>query len=127
MKNEKSMESIVSIRGAITVKENSIKEIKAATTRLLREIFTQNNIRGEKVINIIYTVTDDLDVLNPATVTREEFKIDLIPMLCVQEMKVKDGLPRCIRIMLQACSNLKKDQIKHIYLGEAVNLRPDLA
>ncbi|OGI07912.1 MAG: chorismate mutase [Candidatus Melainabacteria bacterium RIFCSPLOWO2_02_FULL_35_15] len=121
------MESIVSIRGAITVKENSIKEIKAATTKLLREIFTQNNIQGEKVINIIYTVTDDLDVLNPATVTREEFKIGSIPMLCVQEMKIKDGLSRCIRIMLQVYSNLKKEQIKHIYLGEAANLRPDLA
>ncbi len=120
------MEKIVSIRGAITVKENSVKEIKNATTKLLNEIFTQNNSQEEKVINIIFTVTDDLNVLNPATVIREEFKIDSIPMLCVQEMKVEEGLPKCIRVMVQVYSDLKKEQIKHIYLGDAVNLRPDL-
>lgn len=120
------MQNIVSIRGAITVKENSIKEIKNATTKLLNAIFTQNNIQEEKVINIIFTVTDDLDALNPATVTRKEIKIDSIPMLCVQEMKVKNGLPRCIRVMVQAYSELKKEQVKHIYLGDATNLRPDL-
>ena len=120
------MEKIVSIRGAVTVKENSVKEIKNAVTQLLNDIFTQNSIREEKVINIIFTVTDDLDALNPATVTREEIKIDSIPMLCVQEMKVKDGLPRCIRVMVQIYASLKKEQIKHIYLGDAVNLRPDL-
>ena len=124
--DRKIMDNIVSIRGAITVKENSIKDIKNATTKLLNEIFTQNNIQEEKVINIIYTVTDDLDTLNPATVTREEIKIDSIPMLCVQEMKVKDSLPKCIRVMVQVYSDLTKDQIKHLYLGDAASLRPDL-
>ncbi len=120
------MNTIVSIRGAITVNENSVKEIKSAITRLLNELFTQNNLKEEKIINIIFTVTDDLDILNPATVAREEFKIDLIPMLCMQEMKVKDGLQKCIRVMVQAYSNLKKEQVKHVYLGNATNLRPDL-
>ena len=120
------MDRVVSIRGAITVKENSVKEIKGGVKQLLNDIFTQNNIQEEKVINIIFTVTDDLNALNPATVTREEVKIGSIPMLCVQEMKVKDGLPRCIRIMVQIYSDLKKEQIKHIYLGEAATLRPDL-
>lgn len=120
------MDKIVSIRGAITVKENSIKDIKESTTKLLNEIFVQNNIREENVINIIFTVTDDLDVLNPATVTREDIKIDSIPMICMQEMKVKGGLPRCIRVMIQSYTNLTKGQVKHIYLGDAANLRPDL-
>ena len=120
------MDKIISIRGAITVKENTVKDIKSATTKLLNELFTQNNLQEEKIINIIFTVTDDLDTLNPATVIREEFKIDSIPMLCVQEMKVKDGLSRCIRVMIQVYSDLTKEKIKHIYLGDAANLRPDL-
>ena len=121
------MEYIVSIRGAITVKENTVKDIKSATTKLLNELFTQNNIQEEKVINIIFTVTDDLDALNPATVAREEFKIDSIPMLCVQEMKVKDGLSKCIRVMVQVGDYRgKSNEIKHIYLGNAASLRPDL-
>ena len=123
----KPMEKIICIRGAITVKENAIKEIKDSTIKLLNEIFTQNNIQKEKIINIIFTVTDDLDVLNPATVAREKFKIDSIPMLCVQEMKVKDGLSKCIRIMIQVgVYRGKPGDIKHIYLGDAITLRPDL-
>ena len=121
------MQNTLCIRGAVIVKENSIKEIKNSTVKLLKEIFAQNSLDKEKIINIIFTVTDDLDSLNPATVTRKELKIDFVPMLCIQEMKVRDGLPRCIRVMIQVCSNLNKDQIKHVYLGEAANLRPDLA
>ena len=122
------MDKIISIRGAITVKENSVKDIKEATTKLLNEIFAQNNIREENVINIIFTVTDDLDVLNPATVTREDIKIDSIPMICMQEMKVKGVLPKCIRVMIQVGSYQGKPaEIKHVYLGDAVDLRPDLA
>ena len=120
------MQNIVSIRGAITVRENSVKEIKSATTKLLNEVFKQNGIEEEKIINIIFTVTDDLDALNPATVAREESKIDSISMLCVQEMKVKSALSKCIRVMIQVYSNLKRDQIKHVYLGDAASLRPDL-
>ena len=121
------MEKIVSIRGAITVNENSIKEIKSATTKLLNEIFNQNKIKKENVINIIFTVTDDLDVLNPATVAREELKINLIPMLCVQEMKVKGGMERCIRVMINlGAYQGEPSEVKHIYLGDAVSLRPDL-
>ena len=120
------MEKIISIRGAITVKENNVKEIKIAMSKLINELFKQNKLDESKIINIVFTVTDDLDAINPATVVREEFKLDLTPMLCVQEMKVKNGLPRCIRIMINAYTTLSKDNVKHVYLGEAENLRPDL-
>lgn len=120
------MDKIVSIRGAITVKENSIRDIKDATRLLLDEIFKQNKLDKSKIINIFFTVTCDLDAVNPATVTREEFKLDSISMLCVQEMKVRNGLERCIRVMMNVYTDLPKEKIKHIYLGEAGNLRPDL-
>ena len=120
------MEKIVSIRGAITVKENSVKEIKTATITLVKELFNQNKLDKSKVINIIFTVTDDIDVINPATIAREELKLELIPMLCLQEMKLKNGLPKCIRLMVNVYSEQTKEQIKHTYLDEASNLRPDL-
>ena len=120
------MRRIASIRGAITVKENSVKEIKTATVQLIKEIFKQNDLNESKIINIIFTVTDDLNILNPATIARKEFKIELTPMLCIQEMKVKNGLQKCIRVMMQINSEIPKKQIKHVYLGEAADLRPDL-
>ena len=120
------MEKIVSIRGAITVVDNSVKEIKTATITLIKELFNQNKLDKSKITNIIFTVTDDLNEINPATITREEFKLELIPMLCLQEMKLKNGLPRCIRVMVNVQSELTKEQIKHTYLDKASNLRPDL-
>ena len=121
------MEKIVSIRGAITVKENSVKEIKTGVVKLLQEIFKQNNLDESKIINIIFTATHDLDVINPATIAREELNITLTPMICMQEMKVKGGLPFCIRVIMPVYSTVSKENIKHIYLEGACNLRPDLA
>lgn len=120
------MEKFQSIRGATTVKENSIKEIKTSVSLLIDEIFKQNKLDKLNIINIIFTVTDDLDSINPATIVREEFKLDTTPMLCVQEMKVKNGLPKCIRVMINIYTALSKEMIKHVYLGEAEGLRPDL-
>ena len=48
------MEKLASIRGAITVKENSIKEIKNSTTLLLTELLKQNKLDKSKIINIIF-------------------------------------------------------------------------
>ena len=120
------MEKICSIRGAITVKENSVKEIKDATCILISELVKQNNLNESKIINVIFTATNDLDSVNPATIAREEFKLGSTSMLCVQEMKVKNGLEKCIRVMVNAYTNLSKNDIKHVYLGGAESLRPDL-
>ncbi len=121
------MEKVVSIRGAITAKENSVKEIKTATITLISELFKQNKLDISKIINMIFTVTDDLDIINPATIAREEFKLNLIPMMCLQEMKLKNGLQRCIRLMINVYSEQTKEQVKHTYLEEASRLRPDLS
>ena len=120
------MKRIISIRGAITVKENSISDVKEATLQLLNNIFKDNHLNESEIINIIFTVTDDIDAINPATVTREDLRILSTPLICMQEMKVKGVLKLCIRVLIQAYSNTTKDHVKHIYLGEAANLRPDL-
>jgi len=121
------MEKLVSIRGATSVKENTTSEIKKSVIELLTEILKQNNIETEKIVNIIFTVTHELDAIHPATVIREEFEFAMIPMLCTQEVKVKDDLPKCIRVMMQVYSTLTKEKVKHIYLNEASGLRPDLS
>ena len=121
------MERVTSIRGAITVKENTIKDIKEATVQLISEIFRQNKLSEQNIINIIFTVTQDLDSINPATILREELKLNSTPMLCVQEIKVKGGLPKCIRVLIQTYSTVKKNEVKHIYVGDAEKLRPDLS
>lgn len=120
------MEFLVSIRGATAVKENNTSKIKDAVSELLKEMVSQNKLDLSKIVNIIFTVTHDLNAIHPATVLREDSSFANIPMLCTQEMKVPTDLPRCIRVMVQAYSSLKRSDVKHIYLHEASKLRLDL-
>ena len=46
--------NIVTIRGAITVPENSVSSILEGTRELLIEIEKENNIDRDKVISIIF-------------------------------------------------------------------------
>lgn len=120
------MEKLISIRGATSVKENTQEEIKTSVITLIKEIIKQNKINSSKIVNIIFTVTSDLNAVHPATVAREDLDLANTPMLCTQEMKVPGDLPQCIRVMIQVYANLTKDEVKHVYLKEATKLRPDL-
>jgi chorismate mutase len=47
-------------------------------------------------------------------------------MLCAREIPVPDSLPRVIRVLVQWNTDLPQDRITHVYLRDAVKLRPDL-
>jgi chorismate mutase len=40
-------------------------------------------------------------------------------------MDAAGGLPRCIRVLIHWNTELKPDQIRHVYLHAAAQLRPD--
>ena len=117
--------NIYSIRGAITIEENTKENIVTNTETLLKEILTQNNINKDDIINIIFSATKDVTKAYPAIATRN-LGITDCAIMCLQEMYVEDSLSMCIRIMLTANVDLKKQDIKHIYLKEAKRLRPDI-
>jgi monofunctional chorismate mutase len=81
-------------------------------------------LKTEEIINAFFTATPDLKSAYPAQAARN-MGWTMIPMMCVQEMHVVGSLPKCIRVLLQV--QQKKDrEVKHVYLGEAKKLRPDL-
>ena len=45
----------------------------------------------------------------------------------ILEIDVQGGLPRIIRVLMHVETDLTRAQIRHVYLGEAAKLRPDLA
>lgn len=118
--------NICSIRGAITIEENTKENIVTNTETLLKEILTQNNINKDDIINIIFSATKDVTKAYPAIATRN-LGITDCAIMCLQEMYVEDSLSMCIRIMLTANVDLKKQDIKHIYLKDAKRLRPDIS
>lgn len=114
------------IRGAITVKQNSDKQILVATQQLLEKIVSKNAIDMEDIAGCIFSVTADLNKEFPALAARKLGWI-YTPLLCTYEIKVPDSLKKCVRVLLLVNSEKKQSEIKHVYLGKAKKLRPDLA
>ncbi len=119
--------SVRGIRGAITAPENSAPAILEATRALLSAIQEANpSLETEDIGSIFFTMTADLNATYPALAARQ-LGWTTVPLLCAREIPVPDGMPRCIRVLLHWNTLLPQHEIRHVYLGEAVRLRPDLA
>lgn len=119
--------NIIAVKGAITVEENTKSAIEEATVEMVKAVLEKNNIDKSDIISAIFTLTADLNAEFPAKPARIHFDWDDVPMLCTQELDVPNSLPKCIRMMITVNSNLTKQEVKHVYLRNAVKLRPDLA
>ncbi|MGW8957765.1 chorismate mutase [Paenibacillus sp. NPDC055715] len=115
------------IRGATTVANNEENEILEATCLLLEEIVSCNEVQPEDISNVWITVTHDLNATFPAKAIRKLDGWDMVPLMCSLEIPVEDGLPKCIRLMVQVNTIKTQREIKHVYLNGAQALRPDLA
>lgn len=114
------------IRGATTVSADEPDLILEATRELLEAILQQNEAMDpEDVASALFTVTDDLASTFPAQGARQ-MGWGLVPMLCAREIPVPNSLPRVIRVLVHWNTKLKQNEITHVYLREAVKLRPDL-
>ena len=113
------------IRGAITVKENKVDDIKDASKELVSKIIKANNINEEDIVSIVFTATSDIDKTYPAAVIRE-MGYTKTPLMCYQEMNVENSLDKCIRTMVYCDCNRSLEDIEHVYLRKAKTLRPDL-
>lgn len=114
------------VRGATTVETNSKEEILAATRQLLALLIRINNIDTEMVASATFSVTSDLNAEFPALAARQLGWLD-VPLLCTYEIDVPGSLRRCIRILVHWNTDKSQRDIRHVYVNEAVRLRPDLS
>lgn len=119
--------SVRGIRGAITVEANDAKLIAGATMEMVAEVIAQNELNPADICSVLITVTNDLDETFPAQSIRKLPGWELVPLMCALEVPVKGSLERCIRLMLLVNTEKRQDEIRHVYLGGAKVLRPDLS
>lgn len=113
------------IRGAITADANERDEILKQTRRLLALMIRQNGIDPTDVAFAMFSATPDLNAEFPALAARQFGWFD-VPLLCTTEIPVPSSLGKCIRILISWNTTKGQDEIQHVYLREAVNLRPDI-
>lgn len=114
------------IRGATTVPADDPDLILGATRELLEEILAENDtMRPEDIASAFFTVTEDLASTFPAQAARQ-MGWSLVPMLCAREIPVPNSLPRVIRVLVHWNTEIPQGEITHVYLRDAVKLRPDL-
>ncbi|MCS6993349.1 MAG: chorismate mutase [Anaerolineales bacterium] len=114
------------IRGAITVEDDCPELILSATRELLEAILQANQgMTPEDIASAFFTVTADLSSTFPAQAARE-MGWSQVPMMCAREIPVPGSLPRVIRVMVHWNTERHQSEIVHVYLREAVKLRPDL-
>ncbi len=115
------------IRGAITVESDQPEAIWAATRRLLQAIQQANPaFQPADAASVLFTATPDLNAAFPAEAARQ-LGWNETPLICAQEIPVPGALPRCIRVLIHWNCDLPQSAVRHVYLGEAARLRPDLA
>lgn len=114
---------MIAIRGAIRVERNDRDAVFRATQRLLREIRDRNDLEESDVISAFFTMTPDLNADFPAYAAREMGWTDTA-MLGAQETAVPGAMDRVVRVLVHADA---EGPPRHVYLGEAAAMRPDLA
>ncbi len=119
--------SVRGIRGAITVDVNEEKPILDATIVLLNNIVEVNRFVPEDIACVWVTVTQDLDATFPARAIRQMPGWELVPLMCSLEVPVKGSLEKCVRLMVLVNTDAAQSDIRHVYLGGAQVLRPDLS
>ena len=113
------------IRGAITVSKDTEEEIMSATTELLEVMIEVNNLQEENTASIFFSLTDDLSSTFPAVAARE-LGWNHAALFCCQELTIDDSLNKCIRVLIHYNTDKELEEINHIYLKKAQQLRPDL-
>ena len=114
------------VRGAITIERDEAQQIWDATAELCLKMVEDNNISPEDIASITVSATPDIHAAFPAKSVRSMDGWQYVPIMCMHEMDVPGALPLCIRVLMHVNTEVAQQEIVHVYLKDAVKLRPDL-
>jgi chorismate mutase len=117
--------TVRALRGATTVDADTPEQINQRVQALVAAMLERNGVDKESLVSIIFTATDDLHAVFPATAARAMGLGD-VPLLCARELDVVGGAERCIRVLMHLATERRRDELHHVYLEGARSLRDDL-
>ena len=117
--------AVRALRGATTVGADTAEQVRGRTVALLEEMVARNGVDHDDIISVLFTATDDIHAIFPATAARDIGFGD-IPLICARELDIVDATPRCIRVLMHLTTTRARADLRHVYLEGARGLRDDL-
>jgi chorismate mutase len=117
--------AVRALRGATTVDADTPEQVTERVTALLQEMFARNDVDHDDLISILFTTTEDISSIFPATAART-IGLGDVPLMCAREIPVPGSMPLCVRVMVHLESEKSRAELHHIYLEQARSLRDDL-
>ncbi|MDR0597028.1 MAG: chorismate mutase [Treponema sp.] len=114
---------LFALRGAVQCK-NDPEDITEQVGRLYDELLAQNNLAEPDIVSILFSVTADLDALNPAAGLRKSGRAGEASLFVLQEAAARGGLERTVRALIH-CYLDEGARLRHVYRNGAEVLRPD--
>ena len=118
--------AIRGIRGATTATANTSEEIIEATQELLTALLSANELPLEDIASAFWTTTPDLTAEWPALAARQMGFAD-VPQMNAHEMSVPGQLMMTIRVLMHVNTEKSQREVRHVYLRDAIRLRPEYA
>ncbi len=113
------------LRGATTVDADTVEQVTERVTQLLAEMLLRNGIEHDDIVSILFTATDDIHCMFPATAARTVGLGD-VPLICARELDITGATPMCIRVLMHMYTDRTRAELRHVYLAGAAALRDDL-
>jgi chorismate mutase len=117
------MSQCLGLRGATTADSNTPEAIVDATEELLKELVAANGLAESDVAAVFFTTTMDLNAEFPAVAVRIRMGWEHTALMSSQEIPVPGAQQSVIRAMLLVNTDRSKEELAHVYLKGAHNLR----
>lgn len=118
--------AVRAVRGAVQLERDEAEHMRVQVSELLTAVLERNGLAVDDLISIIFTATPDLHSDFPAVAARKLGIVD-VPLVCAQELDIAGAMPRVVRILAHAETELSRSDVTHVYLGAAAALRKDIA
>jgi chorismate mutase len=117
--------AVRALRGATTLDADTTEQVQERVQALVRELLERNDIDHDDIVSIVFTATDDIHSMFPATAARS-LGLGDVPLLCARELDIIGATPRCVRVLMHLTTDKARHELRHVYQHGAQGLNDDL-
>jgi len=117
------MKRLYALRGAVCC-ENTQQDICEQIALMYNELLSLNKLDERDIVSLIFSVTDDLDAINPCTALRKSSLAADLALFSAREPQTQNSLERTVRLLVH-CYLEEGSNVRHVYRNGAEVLRPD--